>query len=83
MSRNRDNNGDGIINAGEVRWYLASIRQLVGIWMGADGVDNTARLYQRNAQQKASDDERDWRQHVVSSTTGSNSNNPTIVWALR
>lgn len=81
MSRNRDNNGDGIINAGEVRWYLASIRQLVGIWMGADGVDNTARLYQRNAQQKASDDERDWRQHVVSSTTGSNSNNPTIVWA--
>lgn len=81
MARNRDNNGDGVINAGEVRWYLASIRQLVGIWMGADGVDNTARLYQRNAQEKASDNELDWRQHIVSSTTGSNSNNPTIVWA--
>lgn len=81
MARNRDNNGDGVINPGEVRWYLASIRQLVGIWMGADGVDNTARLYQRNAVQKASDDEHDWRQHVVSSTTSGNSNNPTIVWA--
>lgn len=81
MARNRDNNGNGVIDAGEMRWYTASIRQLVGIWMGADGVDNTARLYQRNAQEKASDDEHDWRQHVVSSTTGSNSNNPTIVWA--
>lgn len=81
MARNRDNNGNGTIDPGEVRWYLASIRQLVGVWMGADGVDNTARLYQRNAVQKASDDEHDWRQHVVSSTTSGNSNNPTIVWA--
>lgn len=81
MARNRDNNGNGVIDPSEVRWYLASIRQLVGIWMGADGVDNTARLYQRNAQEKASSDEVKWRQHVVSSTTGSNSNNPTIVWA--
>lgn len=81
MARNRDNNGNGVIDAGEVRWYLASIRQLVGVWMGADGLDNTARLYQRNAAQMASNDEKDWRQHVVSSTTGGNSNNPTIVWA--
>ncbi|MBR5820924.1 MAG: hypothetical protein IKY68_06685, partial [Alistipes sp.] len=57
MARNRDNNGNGVIDPSEVRWYLASIRQLVGIWMGADGVDNTARLYQRNAQEKASSDE--------------------------
>lgn len=81
MARNRDNNGNGTIEKGEVRWYLASVKQLVGIWMGADGVDNTARLYQRTAVQKASNDEADWRQHVISSTASGNSNNPTIVWA--
>lgn len=81
MARNRDNNGDGVINAGEVRWYLASVKQLVGVWMGADGIDNTARLYQRNAVQMASEDEADWRQHIVSSTASGNSNNPTIIWA--
>lgn len=81
MARNRDNNGDGVINAGEVRWYLASVKQLVGVWMGADGVDKTARLYQRNAAQMASSNEADWRQHIVSSTASGNSNNPTIIWA--
>ncbi len=82
MSRNRDNNGNGIIEPGEVRWYMASIKQLIGIWMGADGIDNTARLYKRSASEKDSDDETQWRQHVVSSTrNGSNSNSPYVVWA--
>ena len=82
MTRNRDNNGNGVIDAGEVRWYMASIKQLVGIWMGADGIDNTARLYKRTASEKESDDETMWRQHIVSSTrNGSNSNSPYIVWA--
>lgn len=81
MTRNRDNNGNGTIEPSEVRWYLASIKQLVGIWMGADGVDNTARLYQRTAAQRASTNEADWRQHVVSSTASGNSNNPTVIWA--
>lgn len=82
MSRNRDNNGNGVIDAGEVRWYMASIKQLIGVWMGADGVDNSARLYKRTASEKASDDERMWRQHVVSSTSNSsNSNSPYVVWA--
>lgn len=82
MSRNRDNNGNGTIEPGEVRWYMASIKQLIGIWMGADGIDNTARLYKRSASEKDSDDETQWRQHVVSSTrNGSNSNSPYVVWA--
>ena len=82
LSRNRDNNGNGIIDPGEVRWYMASIKQLIGVWMGADGIDNTARLYKRTASEKASDDERQWRQHIVSSTRyGSNSNTPYVVWA--
>lgn len=82
MTRNRDNNGNGIIEPGEIRWYTASIKQLIGVWMGADGIDNTARLYKRTASEKDSDDETVWRQHIVSSTRyGSNSNSPYIVWA--
>ena len=82
MSRNRDNNGNGVIDPGEVRWYGAAIKQLVGLWIGADGIDNAARLYKRSASDKSSNDETRWRQHVVSSTRyGSNSNTPYIVWA--
>lgn len=33
LSRNRDNNGDGIIDADEIRWYVPAIRQLAGLWM--------------------------------------------------
>ncbi len=82
MTRNRDNNGNGVIEPGEIRWYTASIKQLIGVWMGADGIDNTARLYKRTASEKDSNDETVWRQHVVSSTRyGTNSNSPYIVWA--
>ena len=82
MTRNRDNNGNGVIEPGEIRWYTASIKQLIGVWMGADGIDNTARLYKRTASEKESNDETVWRQHVVSSTRyKSNSNSPYIVWA--
>ena len=82
LTRNRDNDGDGLIDADEIRWYMASIKQLIGLWIGADGIQNTARLYQRTAEQKASNEPTIWRQHVVSSTTNNdNSNDPTIVWA--
>lgn len=78
LTRNRDNNGNGVIDEDEVRWYMASIGQLLGIWMGADGVDTGARLYTRTGDETGDM----WRQHVVSSTMyGSNSNDPTLVWA--
>lgn len=82
LTRNRDNNGNGIIDADEIRWYMPAIKQLVGLWMGADGIQNTARMYTRTAKQRASNDFKEWRQHIVSSTqTDTNSNNPTIIWA--
>ena len=34
MARNRDNNGDGKIDRSELRWYTASIKQLVGLYVG-------------------------------------------------
>lgn len=82
MTRNRDNDGDGIIDADEIRWYLASIQQLAGIYMGSNGIQPTARLYTRSAAQQNSTDPDQWREHVISSTQyNSRSNNPQLIWA--
>lgn len=46
MSRNRDLNGDGIIQPSEVRWYCPDIEQLAGIWLGEEAIPNKkARLF--------------------------------------
>lgn len=82
MNRNRDNNGDGKIDRNEVRWYLASIRQLVGMYVGDGLLNSKTKLYNKSAAEKESGTKSDWQQHIVSSTNfGDNSNNPTILWA--
>lgn len=81
LTRNRDNNGNGNIDQDEIRWYTASIRQLVGMTIGQGLLKFDSRLYHRSSEERASMDNSVWRQHVVSSTMyGSNSNNPTVVW---
>lgn len=35
LSRNRDENGDGIISADEVKWYVPTSEQLMGMYLGA------------------------------------------------
>ena len=70
LSRNRDNNGDGVIDQDEVRWYMASINQLVGMWVGNEALSQTARVYQPvNALSKV---DVEWRSAVVSSTFNNN-----------
>ena len=84
MTRNRDNNGDGVIDRDEVRWYLASINQLVGLAIGSGLLSKDAQLYNKSPEDQASSDDQVWQQHVISSTSyteGRNSNNPTLVWA--
>ena len=60
LTRNRDNNGDGVVDRNEVRWYLASANQLAGMWVGNESLSINARLYQPAEGQ--------WRAHVISST---------------
>ena len=82
MNRNRDNNGDGKIDRNEVRWYLASIRQLVGLYVGDGLLNSKTKLYNKSAADRKDPDYTKWQQHIVSSTNfGDNSNNPTILWA--
>lgn len=76
MLRNRDINGDNIIDANEVRWYLAAIDQLSDLWIGEASINESARLYTRTDGK---------RYHVASSTyfEGENgsSENPAVIWA--
>lgn len=78
MTRNRDNNGNGVIDRDEIRWYTASIRQLVGIYVGEGVITPTSRLYNRSPEWRNSDDKTHWMQHVVSS---SYNGGETLVWA--
>ena len=66
MSRNRDNNGDGKIDPDELRWYTASINQLVGMWVGNEALSQTSRVYQ--PQDALSHEDVKWRSAIVSST---------------
>lgn len=82
FSRNRDNNGNGIIDREEVRWYMASIQQLIGIYVGDPVLSKSVRLYNRSAADMAASPEETerWMQHVVSSTQY-DSSYPTLLWA--
>lgn len=71
LTRNRDNDGDEEIDPEEVRWYLASINQLKGMWIGNEALSPSARVYQPFAN--------DWRAHVISSTCPSSSDTPKVL----
>ena len=45
MSRNRDENGDGKIDADEVKWYLATVDQYKGLWIGEEQLPTGAKLF--------------------------------------
>lgn len=88
LTRNRDNNGDGYIDAEELRWYVASLEQLYGIYIGGLGLDADAQLY-RPAKANLSGTYADgtfencykWREHVISSTKHEAQNLPIVIWA--
>ena len=91
LLRNRDLDGDGIIDPEELRWYIASLDQLCGLFFGDQGLSTDAQLYpielslQPNTKVVGGvfDGVYPWRQHVVSSTAWNQTpgNVPTIVWA--
>lgn len=82
LTRNRDNDGNGKIDRNEVRWYLASINQLLGLYVGDAILSANTRLYNKSPEDKKSDDYKSWQQHIVSSTAfNGKSNDPTMLWA--
>ena len=90
MMRNRDNNGNGIIDPDEIRWYTASIGQLESLLLGELGLSEEAKLYPRKYSSVGKDEKypaghpyegiRKWKLHVVSSTRFSDGY-PATLWA--
>lgn len=91
LLRNRDIDGDGIIDPEELRWYIASLEQLCGLFIGDQGLSTDAQLYPIAAGREPNTPVSGgvfngvfpWRLHVVSSTAWKRTagNLPTIVWA--
>ena len=84
LLRNRDLDGDNIIDKNEVRWYLASINQLTDIYIGEYALDYEARLYPYNPVEGTyppgkSGDDIFW--HYASSTYDDKGRGPFVVWA--
>ncbi len=89
MTRNRDENGNRIIDAAEVKWYLASLSQLTSLYIGDQGIDQEAVLYPYYKEKETSKVKEDvwdaatktfkWRAHMVSSTADDGW--PQILWA--
>lgn len=75
LLRNRDLNGNNIVDANEVRWYLAAIDQLTDIYLGEYALDEQSRLYPQNA----SDRENMVRWHYTSSSAYGNQ--AWILWS--
>ena len=76
LARNRDNNGNGVIDRDEVRWYLAACNQLIGMWIGNESLSVDSRLYRPARNQ--------WRAHIISSTGAAPKDKrpgPKISWA--
>lgn len=91
LLRNRDTDGDGIIDPEELRWYIASVGQLCCLFIGDQGLSTDAQLYPIDTSLEPNIPIASgpfagvypWRLHVVSSTAWQSSagGQPTVVWA--
>lgn len=74
LGRNRDLNGDNIVQSNEIRWYLASIDQLTDIWIGQNSLNREAWLYHGDGTV---------RLHVASSSyhNSSTRDDVWVIWA--
>lgn len=48
MSRNRDLNGDGIIQKDEIRWYAPATQQYAGLWIGEEVMSTESKLFNKS-----------------------------------
>lgn len=79
LIRNRDLDGDNVVDADEIRWYLASINQLVDIYLGEYALDEPSRLYPRDAVDRPGA-KKGVYWHYTSSSYDS-ATNPWVLWS--
>lgn len=79
MLRNRDEDGDGVIDESEIKWYLAAIDQLTDIYIGEWALNTAARLYPDNPNNRPGGNDPYW--HYTSSSYNSQERAPWVLWA--
>lgn len=79
MLRNRDEDGDGVIEESEIRWYLAAIDQLTDIYIGEWALNTASRLYPDNPNNRPGGNDPYW--HYTSSSYNSLERAPWVLWA--
>lgn len=55
MQRNRDENGNGVIDADEVKWYLPASNQYITLWMGANALKDDATIFDERTRRRSKD----------------------------
>lgn len=81
MLRNRDLDGDDLIDKNEVRWYLASINQLTEIFIGEYALDERSRLYPTNPEDRLGAQGANKTYWHYTSSTITSAGQPQVVWA--
>lgn len=76
LTRNRDLNGDNIVQANEIRWYLASINQLTEIYIGENALDVDSRLFPESQSARPGGNNVYW--HYTSSSYNTDESAPWI-----
>lgn len=72
MSRNRDLNGDGIIQDNEIRWYAPAVNQYIGLWIGEEVMSTEAKLFNKQTSTLSKDNDPACRMLYYTSTRGIN-----------
>ena len=79
LLRNRDEDGNGKIDVDELKWYLAAIDQLTGIFIGQMALNKASWLYPFNPGEQTPNGDIRW--HYTSSSYDAQSDGPWVLWA--
>ena len=79
LLRNRDEDGNGKIKGNELKWYLAAIDQLTGIFIGQMALNKASWLYPFNPGEQTPNGDIRW--HYTSSSYDAQSDGPWVLWA--
>lgn len=79
LLRNRDLDGDNVVDGDEVRWYLAAIDQLTDIFLGEWALDEASRLYPYDPKNGQYPPTGKVYWHYTSSSP--DGGNPNVLWA--
>lgn len=72
MSRNRDLNGNGIIEDNEIRWYAPAVNQYIGLWIGEEVMSTEAKLFNKQTSTLSTSNDPGCRMLYYTSTKGIN-----------